>query len=101
MGEDDLDENDEEVEDGEEEETTNEKPLEAGPVASTIASPTPVLGVSAPVLGVSAPMFGVSAGDRPEKRQKIVDNASIEKLADPTVIGEYHTGIVKTYIPST
>jgi len=53
--------------------------------------------------GVPTSMLGVSGGDRPGKQQRYggADLGSPEQLADPGVVGQYLTGAVKSYIPST
>jgi len=52
--------------------------------------------------GVPTSMLGVSGGDRPGKQQRYgADQGFNEQLVDPGVVGQYLTGAVKSYIPST
>jgi len=112
--EDNLQEGDDDLEDGEEEEPTNDRSFEAALptvvpallpslVPTLLPSLVPTL-VPTPVpTPVSTPVLGVSNvdGDRPLKIRRSADPAAVERLADPTVIGKFHTGVVKTYIPTS
>lgn len=52
--------------------------------------------------GVPTSVLGVGGGDRPGKQQRYgADQGFTEQLVDPGVVGQYFTGAVKSYIPST